>query len=105
MAITIREKTDGAELATAEEGTGVIAYEGNWYFAPEAVRQDLLRVTSRTYTCSYKGTCQWVDYVSPGGRTVADVAWVYADPMAGHTAIKGRFGFYQGSRGATREDR
>jgi uncharacterized protein (DUF427 family) len=83
----------------------VIPYEGNWYFSPDAVDQGALRVTSRTYTCSYKGTCHWVDYVGPDGRTEPDVAWVYDAPKPGHEAIKGRFGFYAETRGATREER
>jgi uncharacterized protein (DUF427 family) len=105
MAITIREKSTNAQLAQAEEGAGVIPYEGNWYFAPDTVDQDALRVTSRTYTCSYKGTCHLVDFVTPDGRTVADVAWVYGSPKPGHEAIKGRYGFYSGARGETRAER
>jgi uncharacterized protein (DUF427 family) len=105
MAITIREKSTDATLAQAEEGTGVIAYEGNWYFAPEAVDQNVLRLTPRTYTCPYKGTCHWVDFVASDGRTVRDVAWVYATPKPGHEVIQGRYGFYAGTRGGTIEER
>src|ERR1700730_18029326 len=105
MAITILEKETGKPLAQAEEGTGVIPYEGNWYFSPDAVDQGALRVTARTYTCLYKGTCHWVDYVGADGRTVADVAWVYDAPKPGHEVIKGRFGLYAGTRGPTREER
>ncbi len=104
MGITIREKESGAALAMAEAGSGAISYEGNWYFDPGAVRNDLLRTTERTYTCPSKGTCHWVDYVDKDGRTVADVAWIYADPKPGHEAIKGRFAFYAGTRGATAQD-
>ena len=51
-----------------------------------------------------KGTCNWVDYVGPDGRTVANVAWVYPAVKAGHELIKGRYGFYAGRRGGTREE-
>ena len=101
MSITIREKASGSTLAEADEGAGVVAFEGNWYFDPTAVRDDLLRTTDRTYTCPFKGTCHWVDYVGTDGKTVADVAWVYADPKPGHDAIKGRYGFHAGTRGST----
>lgn len=104
MSITIREKDSGTTLAQAEPGTGAASYEGNWYFDPSAVDQSLLKVTSRTYTCPYKGTCNWVDYLGPDGRTVKDVAWVYPDPKPGHEVVKGRYGFYAGSRGATRQE-
>ncbi len=104
MSVTIRDKDSGVVLARGESGSSALPYEGNWYFAPEAVSSDLLRVTDRTYTCPYKGTCNWVDHVSADGRVVPDVAWVYPSPKPGHEAIRGRFGFYAGSRGATRED-
>jgi uncharacterized protein (DUF427 family) len=101
MGVTIREAGSGTTLAEAEPGDRLISFEGNWYFDEGAVRGEVLRVTERTYTCPYKGTCHWVDYVGPDGRTVRDVAWVYASPKPGHEAIAGRYGFYAGSRGAT----
>ena len=104
MSITIREKASGTTLAEADEGPGLAKYEGSWYFDPAAVRSDVLRVTERTYTCPYKGTCNWVDYVGSDGTTIADVAWIYPEVNPGHEVIRGRYGFYAGSRGATREE-
>jgi uncharacterized protein (DUF427 family) len=103
MSVTIREKDSGTTLAEAEEGPSLAKYEGNWYFDPAAVRADNLKVTERTYTCPYKGTCNWVDFVGPDGTTIKDVAWVYPKVKAGHELIQGRYGFYTGSRGATTE--
>jgi uncharacterized protein (DUF427 family) len=103
MGVTIRERDSGTELATAEVGPSLAKYEGNWYFDPAVVRSDVLKVTERTYTCPYKGTCNWVDYVGPDGVAVKDVAWVYPEVKAGHELIRGRYGFYAGSRGATIE--
>jgi uncharacterized protein (DUF427 family) len=96
MAIVIKECESGSVLAEGEPGLGVIEYEGNLYFDPSAVDNKNLRVTSRTYTCSAKGTCNWVDFVAPDGRTVADIAWVYPQTKPGHEAIQGRYGFYSG---------
>jgi uncharacterized protein (DUF427 family) len=104
MSITIREKDSGTILAQGEEGPSLAKYEGNWYFDPAAIRSEVLRVTERTYTCPYKGTCNWVDYVGPDGVTVQDVAWVYPEVKAGHELIRGRYGFCAGSRGVTREE-
>ncbi len=103
MSVTIRETTSGAVLAEGEPGESALKFEGNWYFAPDAVKAEHLQVTKRTYTCPYKGECHWVDFVAEG-RVVPDVAWVYPDPKPGHETIKGRFGFYAGSRGSTREE-
>ncbi len=103
MTVTINATTTGTRLASADPGLGVDKHEGNWYFDPTTVSLDALNVTDRTYTCPYKGTCNWVDFVAPDGTTVKDVAWVYPTPKPGHEIIKGRYGFYAGTRGATRE--
>jgi uncharacterized protein (DUF427 family) len=104
MSVIIRERESGTALAQAEVDVAVAKYEGNWYFDPRAVQSDVLRVTERTYTCPYKGTCNWVDYVRPDGRTVPDVAWIYPKVKPGHEVIEGRYGFYAGSRNATTEE-
>ncbi|HKI16832.1 MAG TPA: DUF427 domain-containing protein [Isosphaeraceae bacterium] len=104
MSVTIRERESGTELARSDVGPSLVKYEGNWYFDSSAVQAGVLKTTERTYTCPYKGTCNWVDFVGPDGRTVRDVAWVYPKVKPGHESIQGRFGFYAGSRGATREE-
>ncbi len=105
MSVTIRERESDTLLAQAEEGAAVARYEGNWYFDPQAVKADVLRVTERTYTCPQKGTCNYVDYVGPDGRIVRDVAWVYPSVKRGHELIQGRYGFYAGNRNGTKEER
>ena len=104
MRIVICDKQSGTRLAEGEAGPDVLEYEGNLYFDPSVVNQPVLRVTERTYTCPYKGTCHWVDHVPADGPAAPNVAWVYADPKPGHEAIRGRYGFYAGSRGPTRQD-
>jgi uncharacterized protein (DUF427 family) len=104
MSIIIREARTGIELARGGEGVEVVGYEGNLYFTPTTVNQQVLLVTERTYTCPYKGTCNWVDFVGPDGGIVSDVAWVYPQVKPGHEVIRGRFGFYAGVRRATRQE-
>lgn len=104
MTITIREKTTGTVLARGEFGTQVVKYDGGLYFAPEAVDRDRLRVSERTATCPSKGTSFWVDLAVPDGTSVRNVAWIYVTPRPGHELIQGRFGFYPGNRGHTRQD-
>jgi uncharacterized protein (DUF427 family) len=104
MSVTIRERESGTTLAEAEIGPSLTRYEGHWYFDTSTVHTDVLRVTERTYTCPYKGTCNWVDYVGPDGRTVRDVAWIYPQVKAGHELIQGRYGFYAGTRDGTIEE-
>ncbi|WP_435021752.1 DUF427 domain-containing protein [Tundrisphaera sp. TA3] len=105
MNITIREKQSGKLLASAPEGSElVVPFEGNLYFDTSVVEEGSLRVTDRTYTCPHKGVCQWIDFVDPlEGRTVRDVGWVYNKPKPGNEVIQGRYGFYAGTRGGTKQ--
>jgi uncharacterized protein (DUF427 family) len=105
MSVMIREARSGTVLAQGELGDEVIGYEGNLYFQPAAVNQGVLRMTERTYTCPFKGTCNWVDYQGSDGTVVQDVAWVYPRVKPGHELIQGRFGFHAGDSGATRLER
>jgi uncharacterized protein (DUF427 family) len=102
MPVRVKHVPTGDVLAEADPATGaVVQYEGNWYFAPEAVDEGRLRISARTYTCPYKGTCFWVDLVEADGKTTPDVAWVYPETKRGHEVIANRYGFYAGTRGAT----
>lgn len=94
----IVDRASGTTLASAD-ATGVLEFEGNLYFGTDAVNDDVLVVTDATYTCPYKGTCNWVDVRGGASR----VAWVYPSPKAGYEQIKDKYGFYRGSRGATEE--
>ncbi len=93
MTYVIKDRSSGEILASGIPGEDVIVMEGNWYFAPEVVKQDYLRVTDRSYTCPYKGVCYWIDLKSPTTRA-QNIAWVYEDPKAGYSAIKGYIAFY-----------
>jgi uncharacterized protein (DUF427 family) len=104
MSISIKERQSGSVLAQGEPGSSVIEYEGNLYFDPAAVARAALHVTSRTYTCPIKGTCNWVDFVGFDGRTVPDVAWVYSTTNPGHERIQGRYGFHAGARKSTYQE-
>lgn len=103
MTIVILEKTTGAELARGTLGADVLKYERNYYFTPAAVAADRLRLSDRTASCPMKGKSTWVDYVAPDGTVVPKVAWIYPRPNPGHEQIAGRYGFYPGNRGATRQ--
>lgn len=93
MKLIINEKMTGTQIAAGEEDQTARVFEGNWYFDPNAVDASHLKVTERTYTCPYKGTCFWIDLESPEGRA-QNVAWVYNNPKPGYEHIKDQIGFY-----------
>jgi uncharacterized protein (DUF427 family) len=80
-------------LAEGVENEQVRVFEGNLYFAPEAVNSENLKVTDRTYTCPYKGVCYWIDLEGPGGLS-ANIGWVYREPKVGYEFIKDQWAFY-----------
>ncbi len=100
MRYTVEERAGGAVIASGAEND-VQEFEGNWYFAPAAVDISLLRITDRTYTCPYKGVCQWIDLESPRGRA-RNVGWIYLNPKPGYEFIQGQFGFYDHDTAGTR---
>ncbi len=92
--LIVKERTASAIIAAAAENSGARVFEGNWYFKPENVNMDYLKVTERTYVCPYKGICFWIDAVSPEGQVSRNVGWVYRNPKPGYEFIKDEIGFY-----------
>ncbi|MFQ3639414.1 MAG: DUF427 domain-containing protein [Chloracidobacterium sp.] len=104
MKVTIKDRATGTILAETTDPNQVLSFEGNWYFAPDAVNQSVLKLTTDTYTCGYKGTCNWITF-DDGAHLTPHVAWVYPAPKAGYENIAGRYGFYAGARLTTIEER
>jgi len=57
----------------------LIYIEGNWYFPPGSVKQDMLRKSPTPYTCPWKGVCQYFD-VGKDKDWSQDNAWSYPEP-------------------------
>ncbi len=93
MKLIVNAKPTGTELAAGEVDQTAEIFEGNWYFDPAVVDMSRLKVTERTYTCPYKGTCYWIDLQTPTG-SVPNVGWVYNNPKPGYENIKDQIGFY-----------
>jgi uncharacterized protein (DUF427 family) len=100
MLLTIKMQNSGEVIASGKPHKTVQVFEGNWYFAPEAVDMKYLKVTNHLYTCSYKGQCFWIDLEAPGVH-VPQIAWVYRNPKPGYEFIKDQIGFYARNTPAT----
>jgi uncharacterized protein (DUF427 family) len=57
----------------------LISIEGNWYFPPSSVNQELLTTSATPYTCPWKGDCQYFS-VKSGDEFLKDRAWSYPTP-------------------------
>jgi len=64
------------------------------YYLPQPdVRWDLLRPSSRTSRCPYKGTAEYWS-VQAGDELVDDVVWIYRTPLPESQKIAGLACFY-----------
>jgi uncharacterized protein (DUF427 family) len=85
---------NGAVIAEATADV-VRIVENNVYFPPEAVRREYL-VDSGTHTiCGWKGKASYYSLLVDG-KTNADAAWYYPDPLPEAREIAGYIAFWHG---------
>ncbi len=72
-----------------------VVVEGNHYFPLDSVKQDLLRPSSTTSRCPWKGTANYYS-IETGGSVNKDAVWYYAEPLPAAAEIKGRVAFWKG---------
>lgn len=74
---------NGVTLAEAEN-PALIYIEGNWYFPPDAVKKEFLKLSQTHTTCPWKGDASYYT-VNADGQQNIDAAWYYNEPKS--TAI------------------
>ena len=77
------------------ESDDIVTVEGNAYFPREAVRDDVLRPSSTTTVCPWKGTASYYT-LEVDGRTNPDAAWFYPEPKDAAAEIRDRVAFWRG---------
>lgn len=77
------------------DSNDTVVVEGNHYFSPQSVRMDLLKPSSHTTVCGWKGTASYYS-VAVDGATNENAAWVYRDPKDAAREITGRIAFWKG---------
>lgn len=77
------------------ESEDTVVVENNHYFPLESVKMEYLSRNGGTYTCHWKGVCDYYD-VTVDGKTSHNGVWTYPDPTSEAAQIKGRFAFWQG---------
>lgn len=77
------------------ESDDTVVVEGNHYFPLESVRQELLRASSTTSVCPWKGTASYYT-LEVDGRENRDAVWTYATPKDAAAQIAGRVAFWKG---------
>ncbi len=77
------------------ESDDTVVVEGNHYFPPGAVNKALLKDSSKTTACPWKGTANYYT-LSVEGTENTDAAWCYAEPKDAAKQIAGRVAFWRG---------
>ena len=80
---------------TSAESDTYETVEGNIYFPPSALNQELLRPSETHTTCSWKGVASYYD-IEVEGKTNKDAAWFYPAPKDAAANIKGFVAFWKG---------
>jgi uncharacterized protein (DUF427 family) len=83
---------NGVVLAESDD---TVVVEGNHYFPRASVRAELLRDSTTTTICPWKGTASYHS-VEVDGKTNADAAWYYPTPKNAAKEIADRIAFWKG---------
>ncbi len=88
----IRAQWNGRVIAESDD---TVVVEGNHYFPADAVAQDVLRDSTTTSHCPWKGEAHYYS-LEVDGEANRDAAWYYPDPKPAAAEIKGRIAFWKG---------
>lgn len=88
----VRAMWNGEVIAESDD---TVIVEGNHYFRVDSVRADLLRPSSTTTMCPWKGQA-WYHTIAVDGKENRDAAWFYPSPSAAASSIAGRMAFWHG---------
>ena len=83
---------NGRRIAASD---ATVVVEGNHYFPADSVDAALLRPSSTTTICPWKGTAHYHSIVVDGAEN-RDAAWYYPDPKPAAEEIRGRIAFWRG---------
>ncbi len=83
---------NGSVIAESDK---TVIVEGNHYFPKDSVKDDLLKPSSKTTFCPWKGTAQYYSLVVDGKEN-PDAAWYYPTPKDEAAEIKDHLAFWRG---------
>ena len=80
---------------TIAESDDTVVVEGNHYFPAASVVEGVLRPSSTTSVCPWKGTASYYS-LEVDGKTNTDAAWYYPQPKDAAAEIADRVAFWKG---------
>lgn len=88
----VEARWHGRVIASSDE---TVVVEGNHYFPPDAVDAEVLRASSTTSICPWKGTARYYS-LTVNGIENRDAAWYYPDPKPEAEAVRDRIALWKG---------
>jgi uncharacterized protein (DUF427 family) len=83
---------NGRTIATSND---TVVVEGNHYFPVAALDKSLVKPSTTSTVCGWKGTCSYMTLVVDGKEN-KDAVWFYAEPKSAAAEIKDRVAFWKG---------
>jgi len=77
------------------ESNDTVVVEGNQYFPPDSVTKNVLKSSTHTSICPWKGTAHYY-HLEVGGMKNENAAWYYPEPNPAAQEIKGKIAFWKG---------
>jgi uncharacterized protein (DUF427 family) len=77
------------------ESDDTIVVEGNHYFPPTSVHEELFTPSATKTVCPWKGTASYANIVA-NDATNADAVWFYPEPKEAAENIAGYYAFWKG---------
>ncbi|MEM8598559.1 MAG: DUF427 domain-containing protein [Bacteroidota bacterium] len=92
----IRIVHSGLEVARTTRALRLLetSHPPTYYLPPEDVRLDVLRPTTKTSGCEWKGRATYFDLVLPDGSALSEIAWAYPSPVPRYAALQDHVAFY-----------
>lgn len=90
--MTMIARWNGHTIARSDD---TVVVEGNHYFPGDAVDASVLKSSSTTTFCPWKGTAHYHS-LSVADATNIDAAWYYPEPKEAAAQIRDRIAFWKG---------
>ncbi len=81
--------------AVVAESDDIVTVEGNAYFPSSAVKPGVLKESSHTSACPWKGTAHYYS-LDVQGAVNENAVWYYPEPKDAAKEIKDRVAFWKG---------
>lgn len=88
----MKARWNGRVLADSDD---IVTVEGNAYFPAASLDSAVVRPSTHTSVCPWKGTAQYYT-LEVDGKVNENAVWYYADPKPAAAEVKDRVAFWKG---------